>query len=51
MTELIVLLNSSGLVFDMIILVSSANSIESAILFMVNGKSFMYMIRNESREN
>jgi len=43
MTELIIFLNFSGFVFDMIILVSSANSIESANLFMVNGKSFMYM--------
>jgi len=47
MTELIVLLNSSGLLFDMIILVSSANSIEFATLFTVNGKSFMYVDDDE----
>jgi hypothetical protein len=40
-TKLILLLNSSGLVFEIIMLVSSANYIRLAILLMVNEKSFM----------
>jgi hypothetical protein len=40
-TELILLLNSSGLVLDIIMLISSANNIGLAILFMVDGKPFM----------
>jgi hypothetical protein len=40
-TGIILLLNSSGLVFDIIILVSSADNIGLAILFMDSGKSFI----------
>jgi hypothetical protein len=40
-TKLILLLNFSGFKFDMIILVSSGNSIGSPILLTDNGKSFM----------
>ena len=43
MTVLILVLNSSGFAFDIIILVSSANNIELAIFFQVNGKSLMYI--------
>jgi hypothetical protein len=39
--ELILVLNSSGLMFDIIMLISSVNNIGLAILFMVNGKSFI----------
>jgi len=42
-TVLIVFLKSSGFVFDMTILVSSANNIVSANLFIDNGKSFIYV--------
>jgi len=37
-TKLILLLNSSGLVFDIIMLVSSANNMGLAILLIVNEK-------------
>jgi len=42
-TKLILLLNSAGLVFDIIMLILSANNIGFAILLMVNEKSFMWM--------
>jgi len=44
-TELILFLNSSGLVFDIIMVLSSANSIRVASLFMLKERSFIY-IRN-----
>jgi len=40
-TKLILLLNSSRLVFDKIMLVLSTNNIGLAILLMTNEKSFM----------
>jgi hypothetical protein len=40
-TEIILLLNSSGFEFDIIILVSSANNIGQANFLRNNGKSFM----------
>jgi hypothetical protein len=43
MTEIILFLNSSGFVFDIMILVLSANSIELANLFIDNGKACMYI--------
>jgi len=42
-TKLILFLNSSKLIFEIIILVSSANNIELATLLMVRERSFIYM--------
>jgi len=48
--ELILFLNSSGLVFDIIMVVSSANSIGLANLFMLKERSFI-RIRNSNGPN
>jgi len=49
-TELILFLNSSGLVFDIIMAVSSAHSIGLANLFMLKERSFI-CIRNSKGPN
>jgi len=46
-TELTLFLNSSGLVFDIIMLVSSANSIGLANLFMLKERSLIYRVSKE----
>jgi hypothetical protein len=43
MAKLILFLNSSKLLLEIIMLMSSANNIELAILFRVREKSFMYV--------
>ena len=49
MTVLILVSNSSGFSFYIIMLVSSATNIELAILFKVNGKLLMYIRKSNGR--
>jgi len=46
-TELILSLNSFGVVFDIIMVMSSANSIGLANLFMLKERSFIYIINSK----
>jgi hypothetical protein len=47
MTKIVLFLNSSGFAFDIMILVSSANSTELANLFIADGKSLMYIRKSK----
>ena len=47
MTKIVLFLNSSGFVFDIMILVSSANSTELANLFIADGKSLIYIYKKK----
>ena len=43
MTRIVLFINSSGFMFDKMMLVSSANSTVLANLFIANGKSLIYI--------
>jgi len=47
MTKIVLFLNYSGFVFDIMILVSSANSTELANLFIADGKSLIYIRKSK----
>jgi len=47
MTKIVLFFSSSGFAFDIMILVSSANSTELANLFIADGKSLMYIRKSK----